>query len=69
MVKMENEKGKCKVVAVGNLVEIASEIGDCIRQMWRQLPPEEQEEMKGLMQHMMADESPVWKRESEGPVS
>lgn len=69
MVKLENGNGKCKVVAEGNLVEIASEIGDCIRQMWQQLPPEDQEDMKGMIQHLMADESPMWKRESEGPVS
>ena len=69
MVKLEHENGGCRVIAVGDIVQIAAEIGDCIRQMWRQLPPEVQEEMKGLMQHMMADESPMWKRESEGPVS
>ena len=69
MVKMENKNGKCKVAAKGFLVQIASEIGDCIRQMWQQLPPEDQEDMKGMMQHLMADESPVWKGESEGPVS
>lgn len=69
MVKLENGNGKCKVVAEGNLVQIASEIGDCIRQMWQQLPPEAQEDMKGMIQHLMADESPMWKRESEGPVS
>lgn len=69
MVKMEHEKGKCKVIAEGGLVQVASEIGDCIRRLWQQLPPETQEDMKGLMQHMMKDESPVWKREGEGPVS
>lgn len=69
MVKLKNESGMCKVVAEGSLVEIASEIGDCIRQMWQQLPPEDQEDMKGMMQHLMADESPMWKREGEGPVS
>lgn len=69
MVKMENGKGECKVIAVGGLVQIASEIGDCIRHLWQQLPPEEQEDMKGMIQHLMADESPMWKREGEGPVS
>lgn len=69
MVKLEHENGKCKAVAVGNLVQIASESGDCIHQMWQQLPPDAQEYMKGMMQHMMKDESPVWKREGEGPVS
>ena len=69
MVKMENESGKCKVVAVGTLTQIASEIADCIHRMWRQLPPEVQEDMKGMMQKLMADESPVWKREGEDPVN
>ena len=69
MVKLENERGKCKVVAVGDLEQIALEIGDCIHRMWQKLPPEEQEYMKGMMQHMMNDESPVWKREGEEPVS
>ena len=69
MVKMENKNGKCKVVAKGNLVQIASEIGGCIRHLWRELSPEDQEDMKGMIQHLMADESPMWKREGEGPVS
>lgn len=69
MVKLENESGMCKVVAKGVLVQIVSEIGDCIRQMWRELSPEDQEDMKGMIQHLMADESPMWKGESEGPVS
>ena len=69
MVKLEYESGKCKVIAVGSLVEIVPEIGGCIRHLWRQLPPEEQEYMKGMMQHMMTDEGPVWKREGEDPVS
>lgn len=69
MVKLENENGKCKVAAKGVLVQIVSEIGDCIRHLWRELSPEDQEDMKGMIQHLMADESPVWKREGEGPVS
>ena len=69
MVKLENENGKCKVVAEGSIVQIAFEIGDCIRHLWRELSPEDQEDMKGMMQHLMADESPMWKREGEGPVS
>lgn len=69
MVKLEYENGKCKVIAAGDIVQIVSEIGGCIRQMWRELSPEDQEDMKGMMQHLMKDESPMWKREGEGPVS
>ena len=69
MVKLEYENEKCKVIAVGSLVEIVPEIGGCIRHLWRQFPPEDQEDMKGMIQHLMADESPMWKREGEGLVS
>lgn len=69
MVKLEYENGGCQVIAVGDIVQIVSEIGGCIRHLWQQLLPEDQEDMKGLMQHLMKDESPVWKREGESPVS
>ena len=69
MVKLEYEKGKCQVIAEGDLVQIVSEIGGCICHLWQQLSPEDQEDMKGMMQHLLVDESPMWKREGEGPVS
>lgn len=69
MVKLENKNGQCQVIAVGDIVQISSEIGRCIHYLWMQLLPKDQEDLKTVIQNLMKDESPVWKREGESPVS